>query len=141
MNAQDRSLERSVARPGFKQGFSRYGVILGLVALFGLSGCDGQEDDALAFVSGGNRAASSVLPVSGRLLLRGMNRSLRKLDLDLQDLVSQQETRLDLELARVTVGLKVVAEAELGPFLEGELEGAVELRFEKLPTARPQGVL
>jgi hypothetical protein len=97
------------------------------------SSCRSEEELPLQIVGRGSSGAAEVLPVGGRLLLRGLQRSLREVDPQVLSRLEASSSEERFYLDRVTVGLKLVAEAELLGLFEGELEGVVELRYQPLP--------
>jgi len=107
------------------------GIALAAVAL---SGCEDRDALPLQIVGVNRAGASEVLPVSGKLLLRGMNTALKRVDQSTLSLIDESQADSSYELTRVTVGLQVEAEAGVEGVLDGAVEGALELRYEPLPT-------
>jgi hypothetical protein len=104
----------------------------GLVAA-SVSGCRNEEGAPLQII-GKTRVGNEVrLPLASRVAGPQLAKALRRLDRSTLELIDSGEVAGAFELRRVTVGLELEAEVELGDVVELGGEGAFELRYERLP--------
>ncbi len=104
-----------------------------LVICLGMVACRNEEGAPLQII-GTNKVGSEVrLPLAARVAGPQLARALRKLDRSTLELIEGGEVSGGFELKRVTVGLELELETELGDVVELGGEGAFELRYERLP--------
>jgi len=105
-----------------------------IVLALGASACQSPEDSGPLQIVGRNRVGDEVrLPLASRVAASQLTRSLRKLDRSTAALLSTGEVSGGFELKRVTVGLELELEGGIENVIELGGEGALELRYERLP--------
>jgi hypothetical protein len=110
------------------------GHAISLVLALSASACQSPEDSGPLQIVGRNRVGDEVrMPLASRVAASQLTRSLRRLDRSTAALLSSGEVSGGFELKRVTVGLELELEGEIENVIELGGEGALELRYERLP--------
>jgi hypothetical protein len=118
----------------FNQALRAIGLAGAVGALSLSTACHFGDDTGPLQIVGRDRSGSEVrLPFASRVAAGQLVRSLRRLDQSTVALIQSGEVSGGFELNRVTVGFELELESGFANVVELGAEGALELRYERLP--------